>query len=109
MNIVPSGAIVSIAGTSQAVAKGGETEKQATDATSKQAAADAPAGKSEVQSLEAGAKTGDRGGDGRQLLDTFEKHDDEPESESDTESKSESPAPDQTPGRAADGHIDFTA
>lgn len=105
MNIVPSGAIAGIAGTSQAAAKGGEADKQATDATSKQVAAEKPAGKSELQPLDAGAKTGDRGGDGRQLLDVFEKHDDDAEPEPETPKQK----PDDLANQAADGHIDFTA
>ncbi len=56
MNIIPSGAIAGIAGASHAAAKGGETDKLSADATDKQVAAEKPAGKNELQALDAGAK-----------------------------------------------------
>jgi len=71
MNMNPAAA--SIAGTSRAAARGGETDNQATAATRQQAASDKPAGKSADAHVDAGDQTGDRGGDGRQALDVFER------------------------------------
>lgn len=103
MNINPTSAAASVAGTSRAAAKGGETDKQAVDATGKQSAAENPGGKSsESNALDAGDQAGDRGGDGRQVLDVFEhpeRRDSNPQ-----------PAPDEAQAKPApDGHLDFEA
>ncbi len=106
MNINASSAASQVAGTSLAAAKGGETDKQATDATAKQSVSDRPAGKAaEASAVDAGVETGDRGGDGRQVLDTFERHGDKRhEEETDATSNEKS-----TPAIKTDGHLDFEA
>jgi hypothetical protein len=76
MNINPSAA-ASVAGSSRAAARGGETDNQAIEATRQQSTAEKPAGKSsDSNAVDAGDETGDRGGNGRQLLDVFESSDD---------------------------------
>ncbi len=81
MNINPSGAAASIAGTSRAAARGGEADSQAVESTRQQATADTPGGKSaDSNAIDAGEQAGDRHGNGRQLLDQFERHDDGDES-----------------------------
>ena len=77
MNINPSGAAASIAGTSRAAARGGEADAQVVESTRQQATADKPGGKSaDSNAIDAGEQTGDRHGNGRQLLDQFERHKD---------------------------------
>lgn len=72
MNINPSAA-ASVAGTARAAAKGGESDNKASEANRQQATADAPAGKaSDSSAVDAGDQTGDRDGNGRQVLDVFE-------------------------------------
>ncbi len=71
MNINPAAA-ASVAGTTHAASRGGETDKQASEAARQQSTADAPAGKSSETAVEAGDQAGDRGGNGRQTLDVFE-------------------------------------
>ena len=84
MNINPSAAAASIAGTSRAAARGGEADSQAVESTRQQATADKPGGKStDSNAIDAGEQTGDRHGNGRQLLDQFERHDDGDESNAD--------------------------
>ena len=85
MNINPAAA-ASVAGTSHAAARGGESDQQATDATNQQAKSDRPGGASGESSVEAGDQTGDRDANGRQLYDTFEQNEaddqqDEPSTE----------------------------
>lgn len=99
MNIPPtpvtaSGITASIAGVSRAAARGGEQEKQTTEAARQQNTAEKPGGKSaDSSAVDAGESTGDRGGDGRQTYDFFEKQN-QPEDEA---SANESPAnPDPT-------------
>jgi len=94
MNINPSAAAASIAGTSRAAARGGEADSQAVESTRQQATADKPGGKSaDSNAIDAGEQTGDRHGNGRQLLDQFERHDDVDESKvDDVEAEQESPA-----------------
>ncbi|MEM9826755.1 MAG: hypothetical protein AAF958_09210 [Planctomycetota bacterium] len=71
MNIQPSSAAAA-AGTIRAAARGGNREEQmmaeSKSATTELAGAGNPA-------AEASGETGDRGGDGRQVLDEFESHD----------------------------------
>lgn len=84
MNINPSAAAASIAGTSRAAARGGEADSQAVESTRQQATADKPGGKSaDSNAIDAGEQTGDRHGNGQQLLDQFERHDDGDESKAD--------------------------
>lgn len=86
MNIPPtpvtaSGITASIAGVSRAAAHGGEQEKQTTEAARQQNTAEKPGGKSaDSSAVDAGDATGDRGGDGRQTYDFFEKQN-QPEEE----------------------------
>ncbi len=81
MNINPSAAAASIAGTSRAAARGGEADSQAVESTRQQATAEKPGGKSgDSNAIDAGDQTGDRHGNGRQMLDQFERHDDADES-----------------------------
>ena len=77
MNVNPSAA-ASVAGTSRAAARGGEADNQATESTRQQSAADKPAGKSADSSeVDAGDQADDRHGNGRQVLDVFERSDDQ--------------------------------
>ncbi|QDT06639.1 hypothetical protein K227x_50550 [Rubripirellula lacrimiformis] len=112
MNINPTPAAASVAGVSRAVAKGGESEKQATDATNKLAASETPGGNhAELSEIDKGSPTGDRGGDGRQDLDTFEGHDDESQNSDDNgeTGSSDIAATAKQPTTDADGHLDFEA
>lgn len=73
MNINPSAA-ASVAGTSRAAARGGEADNQASEAANRQSTAENPAGKANDSSaVDAGDQTDDRGGNGRQVLDVFER------------------------------------
>ena len=96
MNVQPtpvsaSGITASIAGTGHAAARGGEQEKQTAEATRQQNTAEKPGGKSaDSSAVDAGDATGDRGGDGRQTYDFFEKQN-QPEDESSAPTN-ESPA-----------------
>jgi hypothetical protein len=103
MNINPAAA-AAVAGVSRAAAQGGEADCRAAEASNQQAKAEAPAGKTNETTVAAGDQTQDRGGDGRQLLDVFERHDEKPPSdEAATEQSSDTkPAP-------PEGHIDLQA
>lgn len=104
MNINPAAA-ASVAGTSRAAARGGEADNQASEATKRQSTAEQPAGKAvDSSEVDAGDQTGDRGGNGRQVLDVFDHEENEPESD-------DSAATERPPNNASDedGHIDFTA
>ena len=80
MNINPSAA-ASLAGTGRAAAKGGESDGQAIESSRQQSRAEKPGGKSSQSSaIDAGDQTGDRGGNGRQVLDRFERSDSPEES-----------------------------
>ena len=77
MNINPSAA-ASVAGTAHAAAKGGDADNQASERVNQQSTVDKPAGKAaDSNAVDAGDQTGDRGGDGRQVLDTFQKSDEQ--------------------------------
>jgi hypothetical protein len=104
MNINPNAA-ASVAGSSRAAARGGEADHQAIEATRQQSTAEKPGGKSaDSNAVDAGDETGDRGGNGRQLLDVFDRSEDAESS------------PDQMPperkSASADGtgdHLDLQA
>ena len=65
--------MVTLAGTTIAAAKGGETDKQGSESASQLATSDKPAGRDTVTpEVGPGEHLGDRGGDGRQLYDSFE-------------------------------------
>jgi len=106
MNINPSAA-ASVAGTSQAAAKGGDADNQATEATRQQSRADAPAGKAtDTNAVDAGDQTDDRGGNGQQVLDVFERSEEEEQEGDEQESRPQSNPP------SADGsgeHLDLQA
>lgn len=93
MNINPSAA-ASVAGTSQAAARGGDADNQSTEATSRQSAAEKPGGKSaDSSAVDAGDQTGDRDGNGRQLLDVFERSGEHEESHEDPQRQHNSVSP----------------
>ena len=76
MNINPSAAAASIAGTSRAAARGGEADNQAIESTRQQSTSEKPGGKAaDSNAIDAGDQTGDRDGNGRQILDQFEHQD----------------------------------
>ena len=108
MNINSSAAAASIAGTSRAAARGGEADSQAVESTRQQATADKPGGKSaDSNEIDAGEQTGDRHGNGRQLLDQFERLDDGDESNAgDIEAHPESPGDADGQGIAPPGNGD---
>ena len=123
MNIPPtpvtaSGITASIAGVSRAAARGGEQEKQTTEAARQQSTAEKPGGKSaDSAAVDAGDATGDRGGDGRQTYDYFEKQN-QPEDESPTNESSANPAATDSISNLSDPaksdtdsppHLDFQA
>jgi len=73
MNIHPTAAAASIAGTERAANRGGESDARRAEASRQQQVADAPGGKSaDSNAIDSGQETSDRGGDGRQVFDTFE-------------------------------------
>ena len=73
MNINPTAA-ASVAGTGRAAARGGESDNQAIESTRAQSTADKPAGSStDSNAVDAGDQTDDRGGNGQQTLDVFER------------------------------------
>jgi hypothetical protein len=104
MNINPSAA-ASVAGTARAAARGGDSDNQASEATRQQSTADAPGGKpSDSNAVDAGDQTGDRGGNGRQVLDIFERSEEDETNQEETQTQS-NPA-------SADGsgeHLDLQA
>jgi hypothetical protein len=64
----------SIAGTSLAAARGGESDAQSANAARQQTNAEAPAGKpTDSNPIDAGDHTSDRDGHGQQVLDVFER------------------------------------
>ncbi|TWU65896.1 hypothetical protein [Crateriforma conspicua] len=87
-----------VAGVQLAAGKGGESDARATEASNQAATAEKPGGKNaDSPAVDAGEQTGDRHGNGRQMLDTFEKHDD-PDSPQDGDDAADS----STPRDAAD-------
>jgi hypothetical protein len=88
MNINASAA-ANIAGTSRAASRGGESDKQAAEATRQQSTAETPAGKAaDSSAVDAGDQTDDRHGNGRQVLDVFERSDeDQPSDPESTEAR----------------------
>lgn len=100
MNVNPSAA-ASVAGSSYAASRGGDADNQASEATRQQSKAENPGGKpADSNSLEAGDQAGDRGADGRQVLDTFERSDQQQESsEEETPSEKQSVSQEGTGGK----------
>ena len=109
MNIQGSHAAISIAGTSTAAAKGGETDKQGSESASQLATSDKTAGSDAVTpEVDPGEHLGDRGGDGRQLYDTFEhreERDPTPSEEAEERSHSDGPTPASDPSTCS--HLDL--
>ena len=74
MNIQPSAAAASIAGTDRAATRGGEADAKRGEATRQREVSEAPGGKAaDSSAIDSGQETADRGGDGHQVLDVFEK------------------------------------
>lgn len=104
MNINPNAA-ASVAGTSRAAARGGDADNQSTEAASRQSAAEKPAGKAtDSSAVDAGDQTGDRGGNGRQLLDVFEHAGEQEEAHEEPRSQHNSAS-----GEGSGEHLDFEA
>ena len=90
MNINPSAA-ASVAGTSHAAARGGDADNQATEATRQQSTTEKPGGKaSDSSAVDAGDQAGDRGGNGRQVLDVFERSEENEKNQEETLSRPKS-------------------
>ena len=108
MNIHPTAAAASIAGTERAANRGGESDARRAEARRQQEVAEAPAGKSaDSNAIDSGQETSDRGGDGRQVLDTFEPS--QPSSENDANDE-DNPAPRQPISEGDQGqHLDLEA
>ncbi len=116
MQVNPSSAAASVAGTSRAAARGGEADSQAAEATKRQATAENPGGKTaEASAIDSSEQTHDRGGDGRQMYDTFERakeHDEEEQSHDEATVDEETIQADVVPPTDSDEpppHIDFSA
>ncbi|WP_144057889.1 hypothetical protein [Novipirellula maiorica] len=116
MQVNPSSAAANIAGTARAAARGGESDSQAAEATKRQASAENPGGKTaEASAIDSSEQTHDRGGDGRQLYDTFERAKEHDEDETPTEEAaaeqdpSDLEATQPTNPEEPPPHIDFSA
>ncbi|TWU21103.1 hypothetical protein Pla52o_41360 [Novipirellula galeiformis] len=73
MHVNPTSAASSIAGTARAAARGGEADAQNAEATQRHATTENPGGKTAATSaIDSSESTHDRGGDGRQMYDSFE-------------------------------------
>ena len=104
MNINPSAA-ASVAGTARAAAHGGDAENQSAEATSRQSAAEKPGGKAtDSSAVDAGDQTGDRDGNGRQLLDVFERAGEQEEAQEETPRQ-----PNSVSGEGSGEHLDLEA
>jgi hypothetical protein len=74
MNIQPSAAAASIAGVDRAATRGGEADAKRGESLRQQSVSEAPGGKAaDSSAIDSGQETADRGADGRQVLDIFEK------------------------------------
>lgn len=110
MNIQPSASAASAAGTAHAASKGGESDKQSAEATGRQSVRDAPGGqRPETSAVEGGERLGDRGGDGRQLYDSFERADEQTPGEAEEEQGDPADAPDEPPEAQSGSHLDLEA
>lgn len=116
MQVNPSSAAASVAGTARAAARGGEADSQAAEATKRQATAENPGGKkAEASAIDSSEQTHDRGGDGRQMYDTFERakeHDEQESQPEETAAEQEATDLDVTPPTDPEEpppHIDFSA
>ncbi len=106
----------SIAGTSRAAAKGGEHDAQASETANRQITRDSPAGKpNDSSAIDAGEQTGDRGGNGKQMLDVFQHGEDQEQQESppdetrcENESQHDANKIDETDGDSGN-HLDLQA
>lgn len=107
MQVPPSvtSAAASVAGTSHAASKGGESDRQASEGAARLDVSRRPAGKgTETSAVDPGEHTGDRGGDGRETYDRFERR-----TGDDGDPVSEPGDDDGSAAEAAGGHIDFQA
>ena len=109
-------AAASVAGTSHAASKGGESDRQASEGAARLDVSQRPAGKgSETSAVDPGEHTGDRGGDGREMYDRFERRADRDDDLQNGQPDDDEAAHDGTnhetgsPIDAAGGHIDFQA
>ena len=106
MNIQPNAATAAIAGTERAAARGGESDAKRSEANRQKSVAESPDGKAADSSeVDSGQETADRGGDGRQVLDVFQRSED---SQDETDQESDQ----QTQSTNADGqgnHLDLEA
>lgn len=84
-----------VAGTSRAAARGGEADNQASESVRQQVKGDAPAGKAAEATVDAGEQTDDRGGNGQQVLDTFERSEEEAAAEEQSSRQSPPPSDDE--------------
>ncbi|GAA4448490.1 hypothetical protein [Novipirellula rosea] len=116
MQVNPSSAAASVAGTARAAARGGEADSQAAEATKRQATAENPGGKTaEASAIDSSEQTHDRGGDGRQMYDTFERakeHDEQETQPDEAAAEQEATDLDVTPPTHPEEpppHIDFSA
>tara|TARA_R110002049_G_scaffold305056_1_gene500981 strand:- start:16568 stop:16903 length:336 start_codon:yes stop_codon:yes gene_type:complete len=106
MNIQPSAAAASIAGTDRAATRGGEADAKRGEASRQQSAAEAPGGKAaDSSALDSGQETADRGGDGRQVLDIFEQSAKDEEEQAADQESSKSSANQESQGN----HLDLEA
>ena len=104
MNINPSAA-ASVAGTSRAAARGGDSENQSTEAANRQSVSEKPAGKAaDSSAVDAGDQTDDHDGNGRQLLDVFEHSGEQEETQQEPRDQQNSVS-----GKGSGEHLDFEA
>ena len=101
--------MVSLAGTSIAAAKGGETDKQGSESANHLATSDKPAGRDTVTpEVDLGEHLGDRGGDGRQLYDTSEHREDgDPTPSEDPDESSHSGSQASASDQSTCSHLDL--
>lgn len=105
MNINPSAA-ASVAGTTHAAAKGGDADNQASESVRQQSTAETPGGKAaDSNAVDAGDQTDDRGGNGREVLDIFQRSDEEQPQEEQQDASPRNPASPDGSGE----HLDLQA
>jgi hypothetical protein len=100
----------SIAGTSLAAARGGESDAQAAHASLQQSSTEKPAGKpTDSNPIDAGDHTSDRDGHGQQVLDVFERSKRRKSESSPQESEEPSTAHPTAEQSGTGSHLDFQA
>lgn len=109
MNIPPVPPASLVAGTAHAASKGGETDKQSSDAVSQQQNANNPGGKAlDAISVEAGEKSGDRDANGREMLDVFERSSEEDSDDANQEEEEQEDAPEPSVPPEEPPHLDLS-